>query len=587
MSPQGLNLAPGLALPLDVAGEAIAILAKRGAGKTNTGRVLVEELVGADVQAVVLDPVGAWWGLRYGADRKTKGLALPILGGQHGDVPLEPTAGALIADVVVDTGQSLVVDLSDFPSKATVNRFVTDFAERLYRRKARAQSLLHLVLEEADEFAPQKGMADTARMRGAIEAIVRRGRSRGLGVTLITQRSAVLNKDVLTQADVLIVMRTTGPQDVKAIEQWIDVRGDDGADQVLASLPSLETGEAWIWNPERGLLERVRIRRSRTFDSGATPKAGERKTQPTAAAPIDLSALGEQIAATADRAKANDPAELRKQLRTLEKQLAERPAVERAEPEVVEVPVLNGHVDELIRALDAMRDVAGQLVAAGDSVRTSADAITAAIDRVNAAPQPARKAPVRATPQGRAATPPPAPAPAAVPARDDQGGDVDARVSGPQQKILDALALFASIGVQTPKRSPLAAVAGASPKSSGFEKNVSTLRTRGLIDYPAGGRVALTDAGEQAATWPEHELTDEHLQEAIYRMVSGPQAHLLRILVECYPEPLSRDELAERAAVSAASSGFEKNISTLRSFELIEYPERGYVAALPILFTNA
>ena len=54
-----LHLAPRFALPVDVAGEAIAILAKRGAGKTNTATVLVEELVDADVQVVIVDPVGA------------------------------------------------------------------------------------------------------------------------------------------------------------------------------------------------------------------------------------------------------------------------------------------------------------------------------------------------------------------------------------------------------------------------------------------------------------------------------------------------------------------------------------------------
>ena len=301
-----LQLSPGLALPLDVAGEAIAILAKRGAGKTHTAAVLVEELHSAGVQTVILDPVGAWWGLRSSADGKKAGLPIAIFGGEHGDVPLEPTAGALVADVAVDSGQSLILDLSDFASKQQMTRFVVDFAERLYRQKARSRSLLHLVLEEADEFAPQSVRGDVARMVGAIQAIVRRGRGRGLGVTMITQRSAVLNKDVLEQADVLIVLRVTGPRDRKAIEGWIEKHADDGADQVLPSLPSLETGEAWVWNPERGMLERTKIRRRRTFDSSATPKAGERRIEPQKVAPIDLAELGEQIRATAEQQKAND-----------------------------------------------------------------------------------------------------------------------------------------------------------------------------------------------------------------------------------------------------------------------------------------
>jgi hypothetical protein len=182
------------------------------------------------------------------------------------------------------------------------------------------------------------------------------------------------------------------------------------------------------------------------------------------------------------------------------------------------------------------------------------------------------------------ATPPPAPPArpriAAVPAPQN----VDARVTGPQQRILDALAWFESIGVPMPRRSPLGAVAGSSPKSSGFEKNLSTLRTNGLIDYPDRGRVTLTGAGRDVAQRPQAIGSVEDLHDAIYRMVSGPQAALLRALVAAYPAPLTRDELADAAGVSAASSGFEKNISTLKSFELVYYPERGYVQALPVLF---
>jgi hypothetical protein len=157
-----LRVSAELALPLEVAGEAIAILAKRGAGKTNTASVLVEELDAAGVQVVVVDPVGAWWGLRSSSDGKGPGLSIPILGGQHADIPLEQNAGGLIADVVVDTGSPLLLDLSDFPSKASTEKFTFDFADRLYRRKARSSSLLHLVLEEADVFARSRRRAASA-----------------------------------------------------------------------------------------------------------------------------------------------------------------------------------------------------------------------------------------------------------------------------------------------------------------------------------------------------------------------------------------------------------------------------------------
>jgi hypothetical protein len=50
MPERRLNLAEGLSLPLDAVTETFAILAKRGVGKTYTGAVLAEEMVGAGAQ---------------------------------------------------------------------------------------------------------------------------------------------------------------------------------------------------------------------------------------------------------------------------------------------------------------------------------------------------------------------------------------------------------------------------------------------------------------------------------------------------------------------------------------------------------
>ena len=331
--------------------------------------MLVEELLDSLIQVVVLDPVGVWWGLRASKSGTDAGYPIAVLGGQHGDVPLEPTAGALVADVLVETGQSLVLDLSEF-TKTEQRRFVAEFATKLYRRKARARSLLHVVLEEADEFAPQRVTAGDAPMVGAISLIVKRGRSRGLGMTFITQRSASLNKDVLDQADVLIVMRTLGPRDRKAIEGWIEHQDAEGMNEVLPSLPTLQTGEAWVWNPQRDLLRRVQVRMRRTFDSSETPgKKG--KAEPRAMAEIDFDRLGEQIAATVERAKANDPTALKAELRRLRAELEKRPTeveeriVEKEVVREVEVPVFDGQAQA---ALGQVRELLANVVRSLDAL---------------------------------------------------------------------------------------------------------------------------------------------------------------------------------------------------------------------------
>lgn len=367
----GFQLAPRLTLPVDVAGEAVALLAKRGAGKTNTAKVLAEAMYDVGVQIVALDPVGVWWGLRASAAGRREGLGLPIpvLGGAHGDVPLEPTAGALIADVVVDTGQSLVIDLSAFTTKSAQTKFVSEFADRLYRRKAAEPTLLHLFLEEADEFAPQRPMRDESVMLNRVEALVRRGRSRGIGMTMISQRSASLNKSVLTQADVLIVMRTLGPQDRKAIEAWVESHADKvQAADMLNSLPGLATGEAWVWNPERGILKRAKVNLARTFDSSGTPKAGAAREE-RKLAPIDLEALGAQITETAERAKENDPKALRAEIARLREEVKRHEAFG---PNIVEVE----KVVEVSVLTDEDRYLLGKLEVLAPSIDTAINDLT-------------------------------------------------------------------------------------------------------------------------------------------------------------------------------------------------------------------
>ena len=80
-------------------------------------------------------------------------------------------------------------------------------------------------------------------MLGAAEDIVRRGGQRGIGITLVTQRAAVLNKNVLTQVGVLVLLRTTGSQDIDAVDEWIKKHGQpEERAKVLAVVPGSKSG---------------------------------------------------------------------------------------------------------------------------------------------------------------------------------------------------------------------------------------------------------------------------------------------------------------------------------------------------------
>ena len=314
-----LHVATDLQLPDEAVTQTFAILAKRGVGKTYTASVLVEEMLKHQLHVAVVDPIGVWWGLRSSADGKSAGLPMVIAGGEHADVPIEPTSGEILAEMIVEKRVSMVIDLSLF-RKGEQHRFMTDFAETLYRRNRQA---VHLVLDEADEFAPQRPMGDEARMLGAIEDLVRRGRARGIGVTMITQRPSVLNKNVLTQIEVLVAMRLTSPQDRAAIAEWIKYHADSAeAQKMLESLGSLPIGTAWFWSPGwLNLFQKVTIRRRETFDSSSTPEVGAAAVKASTMAAVDIDWLREQLSATIDKVAADDPKVLRARIVKLKREL--------------------------------------------------------------------------------------------------------------------------------------------------------------------------------------------------------------------------------------------------------------------------
>src|SRR5258706_11565119 len=281
---------------------------------------MVEEMLKHQLHVAVVDPIGVWWGLRSSADGKSAGLPIVIAGGEHADVPIEPTSGELLAEMIVEKRASMVIDLSLF-RKGEQHRFMTDFAETLYRKNRHA---VHLVLDEADEFAPQRPMGDEARMLGAIEDLVRRGPGGGIGVTMITQRPAVLNKNVLPQIEVLVAMRLTSPQDRAAIAEWVKYHADsDQAQQMLESLGSLPIGTAWFWSPGwLNLFQRVAIRKRDTFDSSSTPEVGASAVKAGTMAAVDINWLRERLSATIEKVEDENPKALRARIVQLERQLA-------------------------------------------------------------------------------------------------------------------------------------------------------------------------------------------------------------------------------------------------------------------------
>jgi hypothetical protein len=308
-----LNIADGVRLDLNLMTLATAVLANRGAGKTYTASVIAEELLSLKQQVVIIDPVGVMYGLK-------SGFSLPIFGGEHQDLPLSPASGEELAKAVVEHRFSLILDTSDMTNSDGL-RFVGSFLHELYRLKARHRESCYVIVDEADMFAPQGATSGNGpACLGAMQFLVRRGRARGLGCALVTQRPQAIAKDVLTQCEVLIAMRMSHNLDIGAVKLWMQSQAStEQAKEMVDSLPSLPTGEAWFWAPSLKVFQRAKVRKRVTFDSSATPEPGKEAEKPRELQEVDLAKLGKQIAATVEQKRANDPAVLKRRIAELER----------------------------------------------------------------------------------------------------------------------------------------------------------------------------------------------------------------------------------------------------------------------------
>lgn len=577
-----LRIAEGLSFPIEAVTEKLGFIGRTGSGKTYAAQKLAEELHRAGAQFVALDPVGKWWALRLAGDGKSPAIPIPVFGGLHGDVPLEPTAGKLMADVIVDRGISAVVDVSQFESDAQKARFMADFGNRFFFRKKAAPSAVHLFIEEAQEFVPQNPQRDEALMLHAWTRIQKLGRNFGIGSSLITQRPQEVNKKVLNLTEVLFVFQMTGPQERKTIAWWIQAKGID--EDIAAELPKLAEGCPHVWSPAWLQISRVvRILAKNTYDASSTPKVG-RRADVKELAPIDLEKLRTDMAATIERAKAEDPRELRQQIAKLKADLAhaQKTPPAPAEPTVVEVPMLSPEQIGRIEALfgDMEKLTAGCFARLSDGMIE----IARLVDAVRAHQG---KAPVSPRTSAAPRDVPPAPAPRAAtrnpgsqPARALDGEPV----TGPEQRILDAIAWIESLGQPDADQAAAAFLAGYTMGGGAWNNPRGRLHTRGLVEYRSGGRIALTEAGRRLANAPDSPLTTQELHARVLERLPGPERRILRVLLEAYPRPISNEDLAAKAGYAMGGGAFANPRGRLRSLGLVEYPTKGAVAARALLF---
>lgn len=114
------------------------------------------------------------------------------------------------------------------------------------------------IVEEAHNFAPERGFGK-AKSLDILRLISSEGRKFGLGLCVISQRPALVQKTILAQCSTQIIMKVTNPNDLKAITGSIEGITSETENEIQ----NLPVGSAMVCGiVDRPLMVNIRTRRT-------------------------------------------------------------------------------------------------------------------------------------------------------------------------------------------------------------------------------------------------------------------------------------------------------------------------------------
>lgn len=255
-----LDIAHGLKLyPEDFVGRHTAVMGMTGMGKSNCISVLCEELQ-PHIQMTVVDLEGEYWSLRDERPFRVVGL------GDHVDERIGARTPELLVESIMESGQSVILDLYELDAEER-DEYLRRYLDKLFEIEGRLRKPHLVVLEEAPEYLNQQRKTEVSK---SAKRIANRGRKRGIGLIMATQRTASLDKDVLNMTRLIFMFSVIMSQDLAVYRRIIPKHQDS---EEMAT--GLAVGQAIVrragpdGKPKADIFN---IRRRRTKDLGKTPE---------------------------------------------------------------------------------------------------------------------------------------------------------------------------------------------------------------------------------------------------------------------------------------------------------------------------
>lgn len=554
-----------------------------GAGKSRFLRRMAEQAFGT-VPIIILDPEGEFASLR-----ERFGF---VLAGRGGETPADPRSAAMLATKLLELRASAVCDLY-YMKPLERHTFVRLFIESLMNADKRLWHPCIVMVDEAHRVCPEKG-AGESEAKEAMTALATDGRKRGLCPIFATQRISKLSKDAAAELLNVFIGQTFIHNDRTRAADSLGV--DKGSEQrdLFAKLKVMPRGSFYALG-QAVSLDAILIKTGEVETSH--PKVGAKAVGAVPPAPAAIKKLLPQLADLPKQAedKARTESELRKEIADLRKQLKAAPVATHAAPskEALSAEFNRGweggiaHADrESFNSRRAAWRALKRIQEAND--RTS-KAITEELayypedgpEKPKAgerAPRPATVAPVaKVTRIAKIEYPKSS-------GKHIANVPLEGPLTGPEQRIVDAIAWLNAIGIENPENSPVAFLARYSPNGTSYTNPRSALKSKALIDYPTAGTVRLTPTGASLAHPKATPVDADELQQVVLSLLTGPEQRIMKPVLKAYPEMISNEKVAEEANYSPSGTSYTNPRSHLRSLTLIDYPQSGQLRAAKWLF---
>jgi len=310
-------------------------------GKSWLNRKLVEECIG-HAGIIIVDIEGEYASLR-------EKFPFMIIGR---DIPLQIETAEYMADKVLEAKISVIIDIS-MVEEELGKEYVNRFLKRFFFLETTARQPYLIVIEEAEDFGPEKGSPSTATCLGIIINLVKRGGKRGLGVILVAHRPAWVSKGIISQCKNKAVGNMEEvADDLTVLEKYARI-----PKTAVEKLPRLDKGEFCFAGDWAKNVTFVKVGPVKTTHLGYTPEAPPsppKEIQGTIAAlQIALPKVIEAVRPTVV-SHAEIEIKIRKELEAKYKERIDgvlRTSDEKAERKYrVEIDRLKTHIEELSRS---------------------------------------------------------------------------------------------------------------------------------------------------------------------------------------------------------------------------------------------